>query len=77
MEKTQRELELDRKESYLKQLEEELDKKEESIRVKIAENPSTKSGQNDADKKVDVTHFSKPYINTFSVTDPLPKNESP
>ena len=71
--KTQREQELERKEAYLKELEEELYKKEESLRVKIAENPSAKSEV----KKVDITHFSKPFINTFSGTDPLLKNESP
>ena len=41
--KTQREVELDRKESYLKQLEEKLNRNKESLRARILENPSANS----------------------------------
>ena len=74
--KTQREVELDRKESYLKQLGEELNRKEESLRARVLETPSANSVPVETVKKVDVTHFIKSYIHTFSGTVPLPKNES-
>ena len=55
--KTQREVELDRKESYLKQLEEEQNRKEESLRARILENSSANSVPVETVNKVDVTHF--------------------
>ena len=70
--KSPRELELDRKENYLRKLEEELRKREESISAKAA----AYSGQREIDRKVDVTHLSKAFINTFPGIEPLPKNES-
>lgn len=76
--------ELKRKEDYLKQLEKDLLKKEDEIRAKLNLNkleettthtdasPITREGT----AKPQTTHLLKPYIGTFSGTDPVPKNES-
>ena len=77
--------ELDRREEYLKNLEKELQQKEDRIREKLnlkpASEPATdkpiiKGGNEPTSKQSEVTHFLRPYINTFSGADPLPKNES-
>ena len=76
--------ELNRKEAYLKQLEAELTKKEDDIRVKLDLKPTEVqgnesqevTGEKEASAKAAVTHLVKPYKNTFSGTEPIPKNES-
>lgn len=70
-----KEKELEKKELYLKQFEQELLRKEEELRNKIrtgdVSTPVVKE-----EKKADITHFVKPYITPFSGNDPLPKNEA-
>ena len=76
--------ELKRKEEYLKQLEKDLLKKEDEIRAKLnldkLEETTTHTDASHITKTVttkpQTTHLLKPYIGTFSGTDPIPKNES-
>lgn len=57
---------------------------EEKTEAKVNQEPiskgqsSTEQTDNNKDTitKADVTHFVKPYVNTFSGTEPVPKNES-
>ncbi|MEW8547742.1 MAG: hypothetical protein AB2693_29895, partial [Candidatus Thiodiazotropha sp.] len=76
-----KEEELDRREEYLKKLEEELVQKEEDIRASLHFTPATTvqittDSHQLTTKPPEVTHLLKPYITTFSGTDPVPKNES-
>lgn len=58
--------------------------KEEKRETKVNQEPisqdQSSTEQIDSDKntitKADVTHFVKPYVNTYSGTEPVPKNES-
>ena len=81
-----RAIDLDRKEAYLKRLEYEIQKREDSIRQKseqtieeenIRETRELTSQYTETESvKGDVTHLLKAYVNSFSGADPLPKNES-
>ena len=80
-----KEKELDRREEYLKNLEKELQQKDDRIRenlnLKPASEPATdkpiiKDGNEPTSKQSEVTHFLRPYINIFSGAEPLQKNES-
>lgn len=75
-EQTNKEKQLERKEEYLKNLEQELLQKEEEIRAKIQTGSTTEKSDGESSKKVDITHFVKPYVNPFSGIEPTPKNEN-
>ena len=82
-----RAIDLDRKEAYLKRLEYEIQKKEDSIRQKseqtieeenIRETRELTSQYTETESvKGDVTHLLKAYVNSFSGADPLPKMKVP
>ena len=75
--------ELERKEAYLKNLEKELKKKEEDIKIALKLD-KTHEGTNESDTdlkkenkapKTDFTPYYKPYMSKFSGIDPVPKSE--
>lgn len=83
-EKSYRVDELERKEAYLRNLEKELNRKEEEIRNNLKlERPREEIKQTESEAKKEetalktgFTPYYKPYVNIFSGVDPVPKSES-
>ena len=95
----QRELEFNRKEKYLKELEKELNRKENKIRKQLHLQPLSEgaSGSHtpesdtldastyietngkrmdaNASQNQEITHVIKPFISTFSGSEPVPQKE--
>ena len=83
-----REIEILKKEKFLKKLEKDLETKENEIRNQLFSEPGVEeeveeeeeaeSKEKDKDEKSrsGVTHLLKPYVGGFSGDEPVPKNES-
>ena len=74
--KSAKEQELKKKEVYLRQLQEELNAKENQISAKIRSEATLNPYSKEAASKAEISHFIKPYVNPFPGVEPTPKNES-
>ena len=63
--KSTKEQELEKKEAYLRQLEKELNAKENQISTKIRSDATLNPYSKETASKAEISHFIKPYVNPF------------